>query len=98
MNFENENKSSETIETTENFVTKKIKRRSKTIEEKLEKAKSAVEKLEREQEENRKKKAIAFFTNNKIIEVLNDDNKDILKKFETEIRETVEKIIEELKK
>jgi hypothetical protein len=95
MNFENEKKTSET---TENFVTKKIKRRPKTIEEKLENAKNAVEKLEREQEENRKKKAISFFTNNKIIEILNDDNKDILEKFEKEIKEIVEKIIKELKK
>ena len=46
MNFENEKKTSET---TENFVTKKIKKRPKTIEEKLEKAKSALEKLEKEQ-------------------------------------------------
>ena len=95
MNFENEKKTSET---TENCVTKKIKRRPKTIEEKLENAKNAVEKLEREQEENRKKKAISFFTNNKIIEILNDDNKDILEKFEKEIKEIVEKIIKELKK
>ena len=92
MNFENENKTSET---TENFVTKKIKRRPKTIEEKLEKAKSAVEKLEKEQEENRKKKAISFFSNNKIIEILNDDNKEIL---EREIKEIAEKIMKELKK
>ena len=95
MNFENEKKTSET---TENFVTKKIKRRPKTIEEKLEKAKSALEKLEKEQEENRKKKAISFFSNNKIIEILNDDNKEILEKFEIEIKEITEKIMKELKK
>ena len=83
MNFENEKKTSET---TENFVTKKIKRRPKTIEEKLEKAKSAVE------------KAISFFSNNKIIEILNDDNKEILEKFEREIKEIAEKIMKELKK
>ena len=76
MNFENEKKTSET---TENFVTKKIKKRPKTIEEKLEKAKSALEKLEKEQEENRKKKAISFFSNNKIIEITEKIMKELKK-------------------